>query len=140
MLAHQIHTSEGSIGAAVKLTSRTVANFDPIGPCASGVSFDIDGVLSEIQAGGGLSAIIGEWLLTGAASAFFIQRTIITGTLEEDPGTGFLAMSSIRRYENNKASDGLKVTEVFFEISSDVSGVPIVATATHVFSSIVNAI
>ncbi len=135
MLVHQNQTSEGTVADSVKITDRTINNFRFSGTCHSGVRFGSDGVLFKRQANDGLSAISGEWLVTGTASGFFLQRTITSGTLEVDPGTGFLQLNTNRDYDNQKSSAGTKVTEVFFEISSDVSGVPVVDTATMIFSS-----
>ncbi len=136
MLVYQNHGSQGSAGNAVKLTSRSYNSATLFtGPCSSGLKFGLNGVLSKIQANGGFSAVSGEWLLAGVSSAFWIQRTIISGTLETDSGDGFLVMSTDRTYENLLSVPGTKVTEVFFEISSDSSGVPVVETATMTFTS-----
>lgn len=129
--------------AGVNIDDRLVSNGRINGPCHSGIRLGMDGVLSTINAGGGFSAQSGEWLLSGSAAAFFVQRTIISGTLHikdppdqfTDPGPGFLQLNVDRVYDNQKASAGLKITEVFFEISSDASGVPIVDTATMTFES-----
>ena len=64
-----------------------------------------------------------------------MQRTIISGTLETDAGAGFLQLSGTRSYINEKSTLGIKTTVVFFEISSDASGTPLVATATMTFIS-----
>ncbi len=135
MLLRRIHDTDGAPLANVNITDRNIRNSIGSGTCHSGVSFGSDGVLSKIQANGGFSAISGQWLVTGAASTFFVQRTILSGTLEVDPGTGFLQLNSTRTYDNQKSSAGEKITEVFFEVSSDVSGVPIVDTATMTFTS-----
>lgn len=135
MLIHQNYTSEGSAPAAVHVTDRTVDNelfFG--GACHSGIKLGSDGVLSTIQNNGGFSAIIGEWLLSGGAAGFFVQRTIISGTLEVDPGGGFLQLNADRTYDN-QSTTGTKITEVFFEFSSDIGGTPIVATVTHIYIS-----
>jgi len=136
MLAHQIQTSEGVASNTVKITDRTVAQFRASGTCQSGIRLGSSGVLSTIQGNGGFSAVSGEWLISGTASGFYVQRTIISGTLEVDPGSGFKQLNANRDYDNQKSSAGTKTTVVFFEISSDVSGVPVVDTATHTFISI----
>lgn len=135
MLVHQHQDSEGAVPPSVKLTSRNVFNSSDSGTVHSGIKLGLSGAASTIQFNGGFSAIIGEWLLSGASSDFFVQRTIISGTLEVDPGNGFLAMSTDRIYDNQKSSFGEKTTEVFFEISSDISGVPVIETATMTFIS-----
>jgi len=136
MLIHQNHTSEGSSPPAVHVTDRTVDNERFFGgACHSGIKLGSDGVLSIFQPDGGFSAIIGEWLLSGGAAGFFVQRTIVSGTLEVDPGAGFLQLNADRIYDNQKSTMGTKTTEVLFEFSSDMSGTPIVATVTHIYKS-----
>ncbi len=135
MLVHQTQTSEGVVADSVKITDRTINNFRLSGTCHSGVRFASDGVLFKRQANDGLSSISGEWLVTGAASGFFVQHTILSGTLESAPGGGFLQLNANRDYDNQLSSEGEKETVVFFELSSDVSGVPVVDTATMTFIS-----
>lgn len=133
MLVHQIQDSEGTVLQGVKLKDRTILGFRISGTCHAGIRLGSDGVLFKIQSDGGFSAISGEWLLSGNATDFFVQRTIISGTLEVDAGAGFLQLNANRDYDNQKSTAGTKTTVVFFEISSDVSGVPIVDTATMTF-------
>ena len=136
MLIHQIMSTEGAPATSnVKLSSRTVSRFRVDLNCHSGIRTGGTGILFLIQATGGFSSVSGEWLINGSAADFFIKRTIISGSLEVDPGPGFLQMNTTRTYDNLKSSVGVKTTEVFFEISSDVSGVPIVDNATMTFIS-----
>jgi len=136
MLVHQTQTSEGTVADSVKVTNRNVTTIRDSGTCHSGIRLGSAGVLFKIQADGGFSSVSGEWLVSGTASGFFVQRTIISGTLEGDPGTGFLQLNANRDYDNQKPSAGTKTTVVFFELSSDASGVPLVDTATMTFTSI----
>jgi len=135
MLTHMIQASEGIGNDAVKLNDRTVNRFRLVDTCHSGIRTNGSGVLQLIQANGGFSSVSGEWLIFGSSATFYIQRTIISGTLEVDPGAGFLQMNTNRTYDNQKASVGVKTTVVFFEIASDASGTPIVDTATMTFIS-----
>lgn len=135
MLVHQTQTSEGAVIDTVVLGNRNVTNFRAVLPCESGIKLDSDGILYTVQNDGGFSAIIGEWLVSGTASTFYVEHTILDGTLETDPGPGFLQLNVDRIYINLKSSEGTKITTVFFEISSDASGTPVVATATMTFSS-----
>jgi hypothetical protein len=116
MLVHQTQTSEGTASDFVNITDRTIENVTTSGTCHSGVRFGSSGVLSKIQPNGGLSAISGEWLGSGTASDFYLQRTIISGTLEDDAGAGFLQLNANRDYDNQKSSLGTKTTVVFFEV------------------------
>ena len=135
MLARQIYGTDGGGTASVKLNSRDVTRLRVNATCHSGIRTNLSGALELIQNNGGFSSVNGEWLVFGAASGFWIQRTIISGTLEVDAGAGFLQINTSRTYDNQKGTTGLKETEVFFEISSDSGGTPIVATATMMFSS-----
>jgi len=140
MLAHQNQESEGTVPDAVNITDRTINNARDSGTCHSGVRFGAAGALFKIQPNGGLSAVSGQWLVTGAASGFYLRRTIISGTLEDDDGGTipvgeWIQMNANLDYDNQKSSSGFKSTTAFFEISSDVSGVPVVDTATMTFTS-----
>lgn len=136
MLVHQNQKSEGVAGDTINITDRTVSNSLPFdSPCHSGIRLGSDGILRTLQADGGLSVIQGEWLVKGSPGSFFVQRTILSGTLEVDPGTGFLQLNTTRDYDNQKATEGVKTTVVFFEVSDDVSGVPVLDTATMTFTS-----
>lgn len=135
MLVHQTHTSEGVVSSFVNITDRSISNVRITGTCHSGVRVGSGGVLFKIQANGGFSSISGEWLPVGTPAGFFVQRTILSGTLEVDAGAGFLQCNANRDYDNQKSSAGIKITSIFLEFSSDVSGVPIVGTATLTFTS-----
>ena len=132
MLTHQTWQSEGAGVDTVNIASTTLFNSRISGTCHAGVSLGSDGVLSHIQSNGGFSAIIGQWLVNGTASDFFVQRTIVSGTLQVDPGAGFLQLNVDRTYDNQRTGPGISTTELFLEVSSDISGVPIVETATFI--------
>lgn len=141
MLLHQIYATEGIGNDAVKLGSVRLIRLSVRGPANSGIQLGSTGILSYRQSNGGLSQISGQWLIFGNSSTFYVQRTILKnddgtlGTLETDAGDGFLQLSTTRTYTNIKSTIGVKTTEVFFEIASDASGVPVVATATMIFIS-----
>jgi hypothetical protein len=137
VLAHMTQASEGAGVAGVNITNRTVSNVRASGTCHSGIVLGLNGILSTIQGNGGSSAISGQWLNTGTASGFYVQHTIISGTLDSSSPTESVwnQLNANRIYDNEKASAGLKTTVVFFEISSDVSGSPVVDTATMTFVS-----
>ncbi len=136
MLVHQTQESEGVVSDTVTLTDKDITRLASSGTVNSGIQLNSSGVEFLYQANGGLSQVTGEWLVSGSAATFFVQRTILEGTLETDPGAGFLQLNVTRDYINKKSSTGPKVTTIFLEISSDVSGTPIVASATMKFTSI----
>jgi len=135
MLISQYWGSLGVASDTVNIVDFELSNARDSGICHSGVKFGLNGVLSAIQPNGGFSVRQGEWLVSGTASTFFVKRTIISGTLEVDAGAGFLQLNAARIYANHQASAGSKTTVVFFELSSDMTGVPIVDTATMTFIS-----
>ena len=136
MLVHQHQTSEGTVGTTVNITDRTVSNSRPFdSPCHSGIRLGTNGVLSIFQAAGGLSVIQGEWLVSGNPTTLFAKRTLISGDLQVDPGTGFLQLNVNRDYDNQKSSEGVKTTVVFFEIADDAIGTTIFDSATMTFRS-----
>lgn len=135
MLVHQNQETEGVGSATVKVNSRTVSNTNFNDECSSGIVFGSDGVLSRIQFNGGTSAITGEWLVSGLSSNFYVERTIDSGTLQTDPGAGFLQLNATRSYENQTSQVGVKTTVVTFQVASDAGGTNIVATATMTFES-----
>ena len=135
MLVHQIQDTEGIVNNAVKLNSTTLIRISVNGPTFSGIQLQLTGDLFYRQTNGGLSQIAGQWLIFGSPGTFYVQRTIISGTLETDPGPGFLQLNATRSYTNRKDTIGVKTTEVFFEISDDVSGVPVIEMASMIFES-----
>jgi len=135
MLVHQSHTSEGTVSAFVNITDRTISNAAVPGTVHSGVRVGSGGELFAIQANGGFSEISGEWLPVGTPGNFFVASTILSGTLEVDAGSTFVVCSTNRDYDNQKTTQGLKTTSILLTFSSDVSGVPVVATATYIFES-----
>lgn len=136
MLINQIETSQGVGVAGVNVTDRfSIQIVIGSGTAHSGIKLASDGVLFVINQAGGFSAQSGEWLITGNASDFYVQRTVLEGTLETDPGNGFLQLNTDRLYENLQSVDGAKTTKIKLEFSSDVSGVPIVASVVHTYIS-----
>ena len=136
MLVHMKQESEGAGVDAVKLSGRLVSNFAFGHACHSGILLGSTGVLFTIQENGGFSAVSGEWLVVGDSADFYVQRTITSGTLQTDPGTGFLQLNTSKTYDNiQTAQFQTKTTVVYFEISSNASGSPVIADATMTFAS-----
>lgn len=135
MLIHQIQSSGGTVSEGVNINDRTIGGERLSGTCHSGIKLGSDGVLSTIQADGGFSQVTGEWMLAGTPSDFYVQHTIIVGTLEVEPGPGFNQLNTDRIYDNQRATAGVKLTTVFFEIADDAVGTNILDTATMNFAS-----
>lgn len=115
----------------VTLPAIDLSNFLESGKCWSGIRFGSDGTVYRQSATGSWQAA-GTWLFSGNASDYYLSRTIDSGTLNEtDAGAGPLQMNSNRDYNISRSSNGTKSTTVSFEISSDVSGTPVVASRTY---------
>ena len=125
----------GTLANAVHIPSNEFATGGVSGTIFSGVKFDADGNMYERQAAGGWSNV-GSWLLRGTNTTFYISRTEDSGTLTTDAGAGPLQMNADRIYDVQQAIDGEKMANVTFSISDDVSGSPVVATRTLIFTAI----
>ncbi len=134
-LIHGLRESEGAGIDTVNITDRTILNSRDSGVCHSGIRVGSNGVLYRIQANGGFSALSGQWLVNGTASDFYMQRTILSGTLEVDAGAGWIQCNVNRDFDNQQATAGNKMASIFVEISNDMSGVPVLDSATFEFES-----
>ena len=132
MLVHQTWESEGAV-TGVNIVSTTIISFSTEGTVYSGVRFGSDGVLYRFQPNGGVSSLPLQWLLSGTASNYYLQRTINSGTLDTDAGTGWLQLNSNRDFNIQNTMIGIEEAEIYFEISSDMSGTPVVGDGTITF-------
>ncbi len=88
MLLRMNHESEGAVATnVVSLSNHIVSNSRPNGICFAGVKFDADGILYLINQDLSYSAVVGEWLVNGTNSTFYLSRTVNSGTLTADGGT-----------------------------------------------------
>ena len=101
------------------------------GTVYSGLKIGTDGELYKRQAGGGWSRFA-TWLLIGTAANYYVSRTLIQGALTTDAGAGPLQLNADRIYDIQRTSTG-SVVKLKFDIASDVSGSPIVATKYYSF-------
>ncbi len=125
---HPVYGSGGTVSATAQLSSRRVSNYETFGLVYAGVKFDGDGNLYVRQSNGSYGAAE-AWLVSGSAGTFYLSRSIFSGTLNDDAGSGPMVMSSDRVYSIEQDFEGeAKITEIDFEISNDSSGSPIVAS------------
>jgi hypothetical protein len=131
MLGHFIHDTWDDGSDTVNIPIAFFGNSGPDTIVYSGVQFGSDGDIYMRQTGGGWSRY-GTWLLRGSASGFYLSRTILSGSLNIDAGAGPLVMSADRSYDvQDTFQDAVPVTaSVNFEISSDISGTPVVEGPT----------
>jgi len=130
MLQHIHSGSEGVAGGVVSIVSQTISRFRMDQTCYSGIMFGSDGVLYAIQNNTGTSAIIGQWLVNGTPSDFYVSRMINSGTLNTDAGAGPLQLNAARLYRISRSITGAKTTIITCQLSDDVSGLPILDSAT----------
>ena len=88
----------GVVTAAVHLPANAFVSTGGTLPIYSGLKIDADGGLYERAPAGGFNRFA-TWLLKGTASTYYVQRTIIDGSLTTDPGTGWLQLNTDRIYD-----------------------------------------
>lgn len=94
------------------------------GECFAGVSFKPSRTEFERVAstGGWTGTNRGVWLDTGVPAAAWIERTINSGTLDDDAGSGRLNLSVERRFGMSQASAGVRTTNITFKFYDAASG------------------
>ena len=133
-IIHRLYASAGDPGDTVSITNMAVDNATLVSPAFSGVRLGSNGGLDIRQHTGSWSSVNGEWLVKGTASDFYVSRTIDSGTLTEDAGAGPLQLNATRAYSITQTGDGIKTATITLDISDDVSGIPIVASAQYVLT------
>jgi len=127
----------GATSAAVQLPGNSFTS-SGVAPVYSGLKIAADGSLYERQNTGGWSRF-GTWLLAGTNSNYYVSRTVNQGTLTTDAGAGPLQLNADRIYDV-QVNVGDETVFIRFDIASDVSGSPIVATANYAFTAIVSTL
>ena len=120
---------------AVTIPGGSFATLGFTGTVYSGAKFDADGNVYRRTSAGAWQQL-GAWLLRGAASSFYLKRVIVSGTLTTDDGAGPQLLSTDREYDVQQSSFGTKTATVSFEISDDISGSPILASRTYIFTAV----
>ena len=115
-LLPQYHQGTGTVGVQIPVNDYTT--FALTGTVYSGIKFDGDGNIYERTAAGNWS-LVGPWRLSGAASTYDLDRTIDSGSLTTDGGTGWLDMSTDRIYDVQQTVNGDKIANLTFSISND---------------------
>ncbi len=127
-----------NMGSDVGSESVQLANYDFFhehgsGEVFSGVKFDNDGNLYVLQSTGSYG-LVTAWLVKGSASGFYLSRSIFSGSLDTDAGTGWLVLSTDREYNISRAFLGVKRATVDFQISSESDGDPVLVEGRIVMS------
>jgi len=122
----------GATPTGVHFISHVFVKAGTGGTVYSGLKIDADGDLYERQPGGGWSSF-GTWLLSGTNSAFYVNRTINSGSLVTDSGTGSsIILSTDRTYDVQRTGQGGDISQVDFEIAL-VSDDSVVASISYTF-------
>lgn len=104
----------------------------------SGLRFDNDGQIYRMSGGGAWNATA-TWLLDGAASSFYLFRTVDTGSLTNDDGDGTqMNTADIDFWVSTTTEWFTKTAKVTFNITSDAGGSNVLATRQYTFSATLN--
>ena len=125
----------GGSGAAVQLPLINVGNDGTSSPVYSGLRFDSDGNIYRMSATGTWQAEA-TWLLEGAASTYYLFRTVNTGSLTNDDGDGNqLSTDDLDFWISNSVTWFERTCAVTFSISDDTLGSNVIATRQYNFSA-----
>jgi hypothetical protein len=104
-------------------------------PVYSGVRFDSDGKIYKTDAAGNWQ-YAADWLLDGAASDYYLWRTIESGTFTQDDGDGNqLNTGDLDYYLTNSVDWFFRTGSITFKISDDSAGSNILVTRLYSFSA-----
>jgi len=130
-----IKNRDSDVGSEfVNLLSYNLKGVRPSGTAYSGVKFDNDGNLYVLR-GTNNYGLLTAWLVKGSASSFYISRVIQSGSLNVDAGAGPIIMSTDRLYSIQRIFEGEQNATIDFEISSDVSGAPVLANGQIILTA-----
>lgn len=102
--------------------------------CWAGVYLKSDGVEYAYSSGGTPEGdSLGNWMDTGSSSDYWVQRTVTSGTLnDDDAGTGWLQLSTSRGFSFKNTSDpSLETCSITVKIATDSGGANIIDTKTY---------
>lgn len=86
-----------SVGTEVSLNTAGVTNLSENNPTIAGVAYNLSGAEAASNSAGSYVVSRGNWLDTGNNFDVWFERTINTGSLnDDDPGDGRLIMTSTR--------------------------------------------
>lgn len=101
----------------------------------SGVRFGADGNIYKLQSSGGYS-VVGQWLLNGTASDYYVARTVVTGSLVSDSGNDVQLNTDRTYYVTDTTANGSSVqASVSFSITNSGGGTVYSGPRTYSFSA-----
>lgn len=120
---------------AVQLPSLNLININTANPVYSGMRFDSDGKIYVMNAIGQWQSAA-TWLFEGLASAYYLFRTIDSGSLTNDDGDGNqLNTDDLDFYITNAVPWFDRQTSVTFKIADDSGGSNILVSRQYNFSA-----
>lgn len=103
----------------------------------SGVRFGSDGNIYKMTKGGAWQGTGKSWLLDGAASGYYLVRTVNTGTLNVDNDGTLQQMNADLDYSiSENASWGESQATITFEIADDAGGTNVLATRQYTLRAV----
>jgi hypothetical protein len=109
-------SGETGAGGTVAISNQLVSIYDASSAVA-GYRLDSDGSMYRTIGSGTYTAFGGEWLLSGAASAYEARATLVSGTSPAGSAlSSWLVLSSDRTWTLTTAATGYKTCELTIEI------------------------
>lgn len=122
--------------AVVQLPAVDLSNESSVAPVYSGIRFDSDGKIYKMSTGGIWQYAGVVWLLSGAASDYWLHRTIVSGTFTNDDGDALqLNTDDLDYWMQNSVNWFTKQGSITFEIADDAIKTTVYATRTYNFSA-----
>ena len=105
--------------------------------CYAGVQYNSSGTEWGSNSGGGFTVGRGPWLESGAAGDYWVERTVNSGTLDDqDAGTGRLQLNTTRSFSIVRtANRGVDTANVTFDFYDAASGGSLLASVTLTFNA-----
>jgi len=121
----------GGSGVSVQLPAIVLGNVSTITTVYSGIRFDNDGQIFIMNDTGSWQSE-DIWLLEGAASSYYLHRTINTGILSNDDGDARqLNTGDLDYWISNSVEWFTQTASVTFEIADDGVKTTVYATKTY---------
>ena len=122
----------GSVTAAVVQTPAIdLSNQGTNTTVYSGIRWDSDGDIYKLSTSGAWNSAA-TWLLSGAASSYYLFRTVDSGTLDVDDGDGNQLNTGDLDYSiANSVAWFTKTAQVTFSIADDTAGSNVLASRQY---------
>ena len=132
-----IASALGYSGPQVSPSTANVTTNGDFNPTVAGVDYRTNGTEWSSTASGSYTVSRGSWLDIGGSDEVWIQRTINSGSLTTDAGSGVLAMTSSRLFavEDTSYPGGAVTCGLTVKFYSDSGGTTEIGSATFTLSA-----